>query len=389
MRILLYSHDSYGLGHLRRSMTLAQALVQELASASVLVVTGSPCATHFAPPPGVEVVKLPSITKDDAGVLVPRTLRAHLDDVLALRRALLGEAFRAFAPELLVVDHRIVGLGEELTGVLEAARRSDVATILGLRDVIDSPEAVAREWSQPAARKALRSSYDRICIYGWPTLFDHRREYPLPAEVVPRVEFTGLVVRNPPRLRIRPLPPSRMSVLVTVGGGQDGGSSIERYMSALELDPPDWDSRILLGPLLCRDVARRVRRRARMLGGVAVHEFKSDVPRLLAESDAVVAMAGYNTTAEILQSGTPAVLLPRLAPRREQLIRAQRLGRLGLVQPLPHATAETLRGALETALARPRRPVSSVPLDGAARFVQVVKELMGASITPIKEAASA
>lgn len=392
MRVLMYSHDSYGLGHFRRTATLAGALVDAHPDASVLIVTGSPCATHFALPERVDVVKLPGIGKDADGDYVPRSLPGALDDVLDLRRRLLFEAWRCQRPDLLVVDHQVTGLCDEMVEVLEEARRTDTATLLGLRDVIDGPDVVAREWGREPARRALRRVYDRLCVYGWPALLDHRREYALPADVAARVEFTGLVVRPPPRRRLRPLPAERPSLLVTTGGGEDGSERLDTYLDCLDcLDckAPFWDSQLLLGPLLPREQARRIRRHGRLLDGVSVKEFRADVPRLLEEADAVVAMAGYNTTAEILQSGLPAVLLPRSAPRREQLIRAQRLADLGLVECLPEPTPESLRSAVERALARRRTVRTSVPLGGAARFAEIALDLLGVRAAPPAQVLSA
>ena len=40
-RILFYSHDSYGLGHLRRTLTLATAMRAAIPDASILIATGS------------------------------------------------------------------------------------------------------------------------------------------------------------------------------------------------------------------------------------------------------------------------------------------------------------------------------------------------------------
>jgi predicted glycosyltransferase len=50
---------------------------------------------------------------------------------------------------------------------------------------------------------------------------------------------------------------------------------------------------------------------------------------------AVVAMGGYNTFCEILSFDKTALIVPRTEPRREQLIRAERAARLGLVRMLP------------------------------------------------------
>jgi predicted glycosyltransferase len=45
-------------------------------------------------------------------------------------------------------------------------------------------------------------------------------------------------------------------------------------------------------------------------------------------------MGGYNTICEILASKTPALIVPRVTPRQEQLIRAERMKELGLVDML-------------------------------------------------------
>ena len=165
--------------------------------------------------------------------------------------------------------------------------------------------------------------------------------------------------------------------LVTVGGGEDAASRLDVYLDCQALKPADWETTLALGPLLDPERALHIRRRARVLGGVSVHTFLEDLPSRLAESDAVIGMAGYNTTAEILQSGVPAVLLPRTAPRREQELRAERLSRLGLVQSLPSPTPETLRGALERALSRRRNSRCPLPLNGAQQLCAVAQELLG------------
>lgn len=379
LRVLLYSHDSYGLGHLRRCSTLAAALVRQFEGASVLIASGSPVATHFALPRGVEVIKLPSVTKDGDGRYVPRSLPGALDFTLHLRRSLLAEAFHAFAPHLLVVDHQVTGLQGELLPVLEQARRAGTRTVLGLRDIIDEPAAVARDWDKPEVRHALGRLYDRVCVYGSPAVFDARREYPVPPELSERMEFLGYVVREAPERRVRPLPAERPQVLVTMGGGEDGGGRLQTYLDGLALGPAEWDSVLVLGPLLDPAAGRHLKRQARLLDRVTVHGFHADLPRLLGESQAVVSMAGYNSTAEILQSGVPAVLLPRTFPRREQLLRASRMAELGLVQCLPAPDARSLRAAVEQALAAPGAAAAAravVPLDGDRRLCELAATLL-------------
>jgi len=375
-RILLYSHDSFGLGHLRRTLTIAGALVESRRGASVLIVSGSPCATQFALPRGVEIVKLPSVTKDEGGAYTSRNLVGGLELLRRLRRNLLLEAFETFAPDLLIADHEPIGLDGELLPVLRAARQRGTRTMLGLRDIIDDPATVAAQWSHPDIREALASLYDRVCVYGDEQVFDQRVEYPIPPELASRVEYAGYVVRSGAVRPVRSGPITRAHVLVTTGGGEDGESCILNYLEALKLAPSAWDSTIVLGPLMHPLQMRHVKRTARTLRNVRVHAFHADIPRLLSESDVVVSMAGYNTVSEILQARVNAVLLPRVFPRREQLIRAQRLEALGLARSLVDSKPRALRAAVEEALVLQRDWSAAPPMDGHLRVCRFVDELL-------------
>lgn len=376
-RILLYSHDSYGLGHFRRTLTLCEGLLQELPGAEVLIVTGSPCSSLFPLPSGAGLVKLPSVTKGDGGDYVPRTLGSSFSRVLSLRKRLILESYRAFRPSLLLVDHKVIGLQGEVFELLQKARRDGVRTVLGIRDIIDTPEVVAREWSDDESRWALAEGYDRVCVYGVPEVFDPRTEYPIPAELAPRVEFTGYVVREARRANRRPVPALRPQVLFTVGGGEDGGERIDAYLEGLERRPVRWNTVLVGGPLLDDSTARRLRRRARMIGNVDVRRFYRDMPRLLSECSAVVSMAGYNTCAEVLQSRKPWVLLPRTEPRKEQGVRAERLAARGLALCRSDPNPEELRRAIQSALERPYMDEDLIPdLGGVRRLCTIVGEML-------------
>jgi len=375
LRVQFHSHDSFGLGHLRRTLTLAGALARQVPSAEILITTGSPCATHFALPVGVEIVKLPSVSKDAKGSYVPRSLGGDLASLVRLRRALLSEVQRSFNPDVLVVDHQVLGLGDELQDVLAATRAAGTRTILGLRDIIDAPDVVAREWGRPAARQALREWYDRVCVYGDPRIFDARAEYPVPEELRANLEFVGYVGRAVVPERAERAAGAPKQVLVTVGGGEDGYERLSTYLDALELGGCDWESTVVCGPLLDQEQFKTLKRRARRLSGCEITSFHADLPHLLSKSDAVVAMSGYNTSVEIMQSRVPAVLLPRCFPRREQLIRAERMQAAGLAQCLPRATAAELRTHLHAAL-EGGIPTGALPdLSGSQRLAVAITEL--------------
>lgn len=383
LRVQIHSHDSFGLGHLRRCMTVAEALRAELPGAQVLITTGSPCATHFGIQDGIDIVKLPSVTKDAGGRYVPRSLGTDLEPVLRMRRDILTQVHRSFAPDVLIVDHQILGLGEELDQVLHEARRRGTRTLLGVRDIIDTREAVVRDWDRPRACLALREQYDRLCVYGDPAVFDPRVEYPIPPDISERLELIGYIARPAP---VRPeRAGGTKSVLVTVGGGEDGGVRIETYLDALDLGRVDFDTNIVLGPLLDPEQARALKRRAKESERVHLQLFHADLPHLLSLSDAVVGMAGYNTTVEVLQSRVPAVLCPRSFPRREQLLRAERLAQLGHLECLPNPSPRKLRKAIERLLAQglSQRPLPH--MSGCTRLAQIVRDLAGASTQRARE----
>lgn len=382
-RFLLYSHDSWGLGHLRRSLTLAAGLVEAFPQAEILLVTGSPCATLFPTPPRVGLVKIPSVSKSASGEYVPRSLAGTIADTLQLRRNLILEAYRSFQPTLILVDHKVIGLQGEAYEMLRAARTDGVRTVLGVRDVIDSPGAVAVEWGGEKCRWALAEGYDRVCVYGSAEVFDTRLEYPLPPELGERVQFTGYVVRPAPEELPLRSAGQRRKVLVTMGGGEDGARHLDTYLSGVERLRPDWDSVLVGGPLLGEREARRLRRRAEGLDSVQVRRFHADLPWLLADCDAVMAMAGYNTCAEILQSGKPSVLLPRTLPRMEQAIRAERFQQLGLTRSLIDPAPEDMIAAVQQSLSAGPLPRERVPsLGGVGQLCATVRDLLAPELTP-------
>ena len=91
MRVLLYSHDSVGLGHLRRNLAIARQINATFPKASILIVTGSPCASQFPLPDNTDMIKIPSISKDEHGNYVPLDRSMSLDETVAFRSDIILE----------------------------------------------------------------------------------------------------------------------------------------------------------------------------------------------------------------------------------------------------------------------------------------------------------
>jgi predicted glycosyltransferase len=361
-RILLYSHDTFGLGHLRRNLAIAGRLAQTFPDGSLLLLSGSPVAQQFALPPGADIVKLPSVTKVGHEHYVAHGLAVSPGEILALRRGLILETVTTFKPDLLLVDHAPLGMRGELRPALEYVRANlpQARTVLGLRDILDEPAVVRATWREQEVYGALETLYDRLVIYGVPEVCDPVAAYALPPAVAERTRFCGYIRRDDPLIppaevrRALALSTGEQFVLVTAGGGGDGMPVEETYVQGLLLRPAAWTSVLVTGPFM-PDVERtRLETLCRGVPSVLLSHFERDLPSLMRAADLVVTMGGYNSLCEVTGSGTHAIVIPRTTPRTEQLLRAQAFARLGLVDLLlpDEATPAGLRDAVEGALAR-------------------------------------
>lgn len=83
----------------------------------------------------------------------------------------------------------------------------------------------------------------------------------------------------------------------------------------------------------------------------------------------------------MLAAGRPALLVPRVRPRREQLVRAERLAARGLVDVLTpeQCTPEAVGAWLERTVRRGRlHTPGRVDLDGLARVPHMARDLVAA-----------
>ncbi|MGJ5619710.1 glycosyltransferase family protein [Sulfitobacter sp. MF3-043] len=333
-RIMFYSHDTFGLGHLRRSRALATALTEDNDETSAIILTGSPVAGRFTFPERVDHIRLPGVTKLPDGSYVSQTLGLDIDDTTSLRAGLIQTAIEQYEPDLLIVDKEPTGFRGELLPTLEWLRlRGRTRTVLGLRDVLDEPEVLTAEWERKGALQAAENLYDEIWVYGVRDVYDPTEGLPLSDELRKRIHWTGYLRREVTDEADAPADPY---VLITPGGGGDGATMVSLVLSAYEQDPDLSPNALLVyGPFLSGDVRDAFDARvAKLNGRVTAVGFDSRIESLFAGAEGVVSMGGYNTFCEVLSFDKRAVIVPRIVPRLEQWIRASRAEQLGLVRML-------------------------------------------------------
>jgi predicted glycosyltransferase len=383
-RFLFYSHDGLGLGHLRRNLAVATALAELLPQASILVATSAEEAQRFAIPPTVDILKLPGLRKVDNDHYAPRRLNVSWGDVRSVRASLLLAAVNSFRPTVLLADKHALGVGGELEPALEEIRAAGAGAVLGLRDVLDDPSSVHAELHERGLFERIAHYYRRVLVYGQPDILDARKVYGFPEKVAAMTHFCGYVVSPGCRAKENGDAHERAAgtngqphVLGTAGGGEDGVGLLTAFVEAAT--GSRWRAKVVSGPQCAPEDERRLD----ALASDADVEFRRFVPELASELwsfDALVCMGGYNTLTEAAASRISTVCVPRVQPRREQLIRAKAFadrGLLTLVEP-GDLDAAVLGDKVESALTRRERgeePVRDLDLGGAHRAARYLLDL--------------
>ena len=367
-RVLIYSHDSFGLGHLRRCRAIAHSLVDGDSSLSVLILSGSPIIGSFDFRSRVDFVRIPGVIKLRNGEYVSLNLHIDIEETLAMRSSIMRHTAEIFDPDILIVDKEPLGLRGEMRPTLDLLRARGTPIVLGLRDVMDDPEALENEWERKNAIPALSEYYNEIWVYGLPQICDPLAGIDLPRSVRRRMVYTGYLRRQVPSAA--PAAPLGLAdgefLLVTPGGGGDGDGLIDWVLASYEQDgsrlPP---ALIVFGPFMLPERQAAFAARAERLANVQTLTFEARLEHLMARARGVVAMGGYNTFCEILSFDKPALIVPRTTPRLEQFIRAQRTAELGLAAMLPdeHGRDPRIMAAALLQLTQ-QKPPSAVVVPG-------------------------
>ncbi|QCO56675.1 glycosyl transferase family 28 (plasmid) [Pseudorhodobacter turbinis] len=337
-RIVLYSHDTLGFGHLRRNLLIAGALRDSAMAPQILMITGMREAGAFELPKGVDCLSMPAYEKGRDGSYRPRDLGGDLATLVQIRSQAIKAAVEAFRPDLMIVDNVPRGALQELDPLLEALHaEGHTRLVLGLRDVIDTAETVRRQWEDKRNFETVARYYDDVWIYGDPAFYDLIKDCGMARSLGGKGRFTGYLdhsarLASPIAVRSRDAilgDDPRPYVLCAVGGGRDGHALCEAFV---ETTLPEGHRGILVtGSQMSGVVRSNLRSRAEARGDMMLLDFVQEPIALMQGAARIVAMGGYNTICEVLSLRRPALIAPRTTPRAEQVIRAEMLEAHGLI----------------------------------------------------------
>ncbi|MES1151957.1 MAG: glycosyltransferase [Dongia sp.] len=384
-RVLIYSHDTFGLGHLRRCRTIAHSLVDLERDLSVIILTGSPIIGSFNFRARVDFVRIPGVIKLRSGDYTPLSLLIDIEETLELRASIIQHTADIFDPDIFIVDKEPLGLRGEVHDTLVMLKERGTKLVLGLRDIMDEPAALAPEWERKKVVPALRDLYDQIWVYGLPQICDPMEGIELPKSVRRKMIYTGYLHRTLPQGPASGAPVTKIDepyLLVTTGGGGDGEDVIDWVLRAYESDAHQpYPALLVLGPFMHSDRQSEFIQRAARLDNVEAITFDAQIEHLMAKAIGVVAMGGYNTFCEILSFDKRALIVPRTRPRMEQYLRATRAKEFGLISMLEDdgerdwkLMATALRQLPQQAL--PSQVVVPGLLDGLGNINRLVDQIV-------------
>jgi predicted glycosyltransferase len=367
---MMYSHDTYGLGHIRRTMAIAAHLLSP--RVNILILTGSPIAGRFSFPEQIDFVRIPGMIKKTNDEYLPLSIKINARHALDIRKNIITATAKTFQPKLFIVDKEPLGLRKEVLPTLKWLQRCrpDTRAILGLRDIMDDAATVKKDWREKGVYEILQNLYAEIWVYGSREFYDPIEEYDISESISQKMHFTGYIPRKIPSpeaaRNIRKelgIKPDEKLVVVTTGGGGDGYVVMRTYVSMLESasKPLPFKSVLITGPFMPKNKRRKIFKRARK-HGVRGYHFYRQMEKIFAAADLVVCMGGYNTLCEILSQGTPSLVIPRETPRKEQLIRAQTFKRHNLVDYIPWGefTAKILQQKILSLLQAPETYLEAI-----------------------------
>ncbi len=386
-KILVYSHDTFGLGNIRRMLAIVQQIAQSMEDVSILVVSGSAMMQAFRLSPGIDYIKLPCLARDATGAYAPKTLGVSYRQLLNLRADLIVNAFLNFEPDMVLVDKKPLGVQNELAPVLEVLRRraNRPKLVLLLRDILDDPKKTAEIWHKNNYHQIINELYDRVLILGTREVFDTVNEYKFPATSQIKSHYCGYIAKQRSRrsaadIREHLDTGNRKILLVTAGGGEDGKNIFNTALDAIERHRLNDTYTCLMfpGPEMERADCDAIRERIRNTSNTIQMDFSGDFISYLEAADVVVSMGGYNTVTELMTVDTPAVVIPRVEPCSEQWMRAKKFYHMGLIEMIHPRLLDPERLVKAIEKAGTKRPRSTIRQDltGASVVVNHVRELL-------------
>ena len=383
--ILMYSHDGFGLGHLKRNFNIAKHAIETIPNSQALLIMGHTSIPFHPIPHGIDFIKVPSIIKVQNESWQPRSLPMNPDKFKNFRASLIRNVALHYKPDIFIVDYVPKGVWGELGPTLQLLKEKSKETkiVLGLRDIIDDPAVTKNRWKKGRTYETIRRYYDKVLIYGAEEIYPTAHHYGLTGTLAEKVTYCGYLCSEEPyntrewvreELRLR----HDKLIVVTAGGGGDAYPMMRLCLEAFrELSQKiDCEALFITGPLMPLEYKRALEQQKENLP-VKLCTSLDGILSYMNAADLLVTMGSYNTMMEAVRLNRPTLVIPREGPSAEQQIRTELFTNLGFVKGVPAVSAitpaELSAAMLETLVEQRSHPV--LDMQGLTHAVQEISRL--------------
>lgn len=349
-KILFYCQYSLGMGHLVRSLALAETLANEF---DVTLLNGGRFPKKMRFPENVEIVNLPPLAFCENKQLISCDKRRSVARVKDLRREIILEKYAELKPEIVLVELFPFGRKKFADEILELLKRAQgkAKIVCSLRDILVGGRRDQERFEEKAIRTA-NEFFDAVLIHSDEKFAKFEDSLKTKTELKIPKYYTGFVVPNYKTAERKNLQSDKKKIIVSAGGGIVGESllrtAIEAHKTLLKTE--NIETKIVAGLFLPEEIFQKIRAEVREIKDLKLVRFEKNLRGAMAESEVSVSQCGYNTAFDILLSGVAGIVVPFDADGEdEQMIRARKLENLGALKVLEskNLTAENLASEIK------------------------------------------
>lgn len=389
--ILFYCQHSLGMGHLVRSLALADRLSRRF---RVMLLNGGRLPAAIRVPSNIQLVNLPPLGIDETNQLVSHDKRISVERALDRRQKMIRVAFDNLRPVAVLIELFPFGrkkFANEILPLLHAARAKETRALVvcSLRDILVSRSGNQQEHDDRAAAWA-NEFFDVVLIHSDPSFarFEESFHSNVPLQVP--IKYTGFVVPTSAPASTLETRPKR--IVVSAGGGIAGEPLLRLAIEAHEYlqEDPEIEMKVIAGPFLSEESWRALRVLARNRKQLRLVRQVPDLCGELGGAAVSISQAGYNTCLDVLRAKVPSILIPfAKEDEDEQRRRALRLQDLGAVKVIEQKdlTAKQLAAEIRR-LMNSRLTTPALDLNGAENSATLIESMTAARVLPVTNLAN-
>lgn len=378
--LLFWCQHSLGLGHLVRSLALAESMRHDM---QVVLLNGGRMPPGLQVPDGVTVVNLVPLGHDDGYDLVSHDPAFDVESAKRHRIVTILAVLAEHRPDVVLLELYPFGRKkfafelDPMLAAIEALGDARPKVVCSVRDILVGQRRDQARHDERASL-AANAHLDAILVHADPRFARLDESFRPDTPLRVPVHHTGFVTQRPTRV---PPGEQRVSrVIVSTGGGMVGEPIVRASVAAHRRIRVETGltTTVVAGPFLPDHVWSWLCDETTRSPWLTAVRQVDDLAGEIRRSAVSISQCGYNTTMDLLRAGTPSVVIPYSDGKEdEQRRRAARLAALGVLHTIDSADLTPDRLADSVRDAAGRQPATvKLDLDGADASCRIIMGLI-------------